>query len=74
MSGYVWEWCWDWHDSEYYGRSPETDPKGPKEGVRRAGRGGAWCFGTEHARVASREDFNPEWVGNYLGFRVVLPG
>ena len=28
------EWCADWHDKDYYSRSPELNPTGPDHGVR----------------------------------------
>ena len=34
------EWCADWHASGYYAQSPERNPAGPEQGVRRASRGG----------------------------------
>ena len=46
----VHEWCADWHDKDYYSRSPERNPAGPDQGVRRAARGGAW----RHAHTICR--------------------
>jgi formylglycine-generating enzyme required for sulfatase activity len=59
MLGNVWEWCADWNDSEYYGKSPSVDPPGPASGTTRVLRGGAWFFLARYARVADRDRFNP---------------
>ena len=40
MSGNVWEWCWDWCDSNYYGKSPSSNPSGITSGAYRVLRGG----------------------------------
>ncbi len=66
-----WEWCWDWYDAGYYARATGVNPKGPKNGIRRVGRGGAWAWGHREARINNREDFNPTWGGNYMGIRFV---
>ncbi|HEY5600428.1 MAG TPA: SUMF1/EgtB/PvdO family nonheme iron enzyme, partial [Candidatus Manganitrophaceae bacterium] len=39
MSEAVHEWCGDFYDPGYYGRSPEKNPQGPAAGQRRASRG-----------------------------------
>ena len=44
MSGNVLEWCSDWYDSAYYGKSPITDPEGPNSGTLRVLRGGSWYY------------------------------
>ncbi len=74
MHGNVGEWCADWHDENYYGTSPATDPQGPDSGMSRVLRGGSWKCDAGACRVASR--FNagyPDMAYNDYGFRVVLP-
>jgi sulfatase modifying factor 1 len=38
----VHEWCADWYNASYYGCSSERNPRGPRDGTRRASRGGSW--------------------------------
>jgi formylglycine-generating enzyme required for sulfatase activity len=39
--------------------------------VRRVGRGGCWFFGASIARVAYRDNDDPSYRNDYLGFRLV---
>jgi formylglycine-generating enzyme required for sulfatase activity len=66
----VHEWCSDWYDPRYYERSPEDNPKGPENGVRRASRGGAWRHQIKIARCAARSSIPPEFRYADYGFRV----
>ena len=59
MSGNVWEWCWDWYDSGYYGNSPPCAPLGPDGGSGRVLRGGSWANTASNCRVANRVNASP---------------
>jgi len=54
MGGNVWEWVADWHDPEYYARSPYENPKGPPSGEKGLCRGGSWWSYSASARTATR--------------------
>jgi len=73
MIGNVWEWCNDWFGEEYYGKSPEKNPKGPDSGECRVLRGGSWLSLENYQRSGSRYRLNPRFHGNSFGFRCVMP-
>jgi formylglycine-generating enzyme required for sulfatase activity len=54
MSGNVAEWTADWYDENYYGKSPERNPKGPSSGEYRVLRGGSWLIAPVFVRSANR--------------------
>lgn len=66
----VHEWCADWHDQDYYSRSPEQNPAGPDQGRRRAARGGAWRHAQTFCRVTLRSKLDPSYRYNDFGFRL----
>jgi len=63
------EWCADWHDRDYYARSPAANPPGPPGGVRRASRGGSWRHAVTISRSAARSKLDPSFRYTDYGFR-----
>jgi len=70
LSGNVWEWVWDWYQSNYEAL-PATDPIGPSTAAIRVIRGGSWDYPASFARVAKRDYGAPTDRVNILGFRFV---
>jgi len=72
MSASVWEWCYDWYDSDYYGSSPYSNPQGPAIGSSRVLRGGGWYGGPSSCRSAYRTYSAPDDRSRSVGFRCAV--
>ena len=71
MHGNAWEWCSDWYDENYYGRSTTDDPTGALKGTTRVLRGGGFYDTSFHLRCARRHSDLPTSRDYGNSFRVV---
>ena len=72
MAGNAAEWVNDWYDREYYQKSSDTDPQGPKNGEKRVLRGGSWADLPTALRVTARFSAEPEFDDRTVGFRCAM--
>jgi len=75
MHGNVAEWCSDFYSENYYGHSPQKNPKGPAKGKERVLRGGAWNSTADSIRTSARSS-DPSiddtcLASDAIGFRCV---
>jgi len=75
MSGNVWEWCNDWHGSDYYKHCVDNNvlynPIGPLRGSFRVLRGGSWNDFSVHCESAYRRIDSPGCRSSNFAFRLV---
>ncbi|MBV6654209.1 MAG: SUMF1/EgtB/PvdO family nonheme iron enzyme, partial [Mameliella sp.] len=70
MTGNIYEWCWDWYDSDYYEFSPVDNPTGVMSSTVRSIRGGSWNTTADGSRLANRLNFLPGARRTTFAFRV----
>lgn len=73
MCGNVQEWVNDYYTTDYYGVSPENNPKGPSGSQYRAARGGSFLNSPWGIRASIRYRFTPDDRGREFGFRLAAP-
>lgn len=71
MHGNVWEWVLDFHEDDYYARSPVNDPQGPASGTVRVRRGGSWHTWAFYNRCAYRNWNAEDTRYTLVGMRLV---
>jgi formylglycine-generating enzyme required for sulfatase activity len=71
MHGNVWEWCSDSYSSETKEGNDNRSEKIKEENRTRLLRGGSWNDFPEDCRCAYRYYNNPDFVIDYIGFRVM---
>ena len=70
VHGNVWEWCNDFYKVDYYGESPEGDPKGPPTGDDKVLRGGCWRSAADECRSAFRYNEAPGYTDICFGYDI----
>ena len=70
MSGNVWEFCEDWHHSNYNNAPNDGSAWISPSGSNRIRRGGSWDNGSECLRSADRDRFALGYAFYSVGFRL----
>ncbi len=70
--GNVWELTSDYYGKNYYGKSPEKNPRGAAYGDARVRRGGCWRSQENACRLANRSQVAESTRNDTLGFRLVM--
>ncbi len=72
MHGDIFQWCADYYDKNYYGKSPAKDPENVSKADNRVARGGCWHAVPGLCRSACRKWATQNLSTYDYGFRVVL--
>jgi formylglycine-generating enzyme required for sulfatase activity len=72
VHGNVWEWVQDRYGERIYSASPSVDPPGPQTGSGHVVRGGSWHQTATSWRSAFRREYDADYRGISIGFRLVL--
>jgi formylglycine-generating enzyme required for sulfatase activity len=71
MSGNTAEWCSDWYEEGYSGKSGKLNPRGAYAGKRKIVRGGSFQDSDELLSAYFATSLSPEYGDQSIGFRVV---
>ncbi len=71
MVGFLWQWCSDWYEKDYYTVSVNVSPPGPALGFEKVIRGGSWAAAESSKRIKNRHRAAPQGYYDTVGFRIV---